>query len=134
MGDDRSAASWLPSITCDFAEQFFRDALVYTARSARPREQTIQGIPFVLKRTQPEHVNACLRNCLAFKEADTAKLIDYANRLGAAFRQQSSRTNGAEADRDCWRADSSLACPLEGGAPAAGDEWRIFFPGSSRRG
>lgn len=104
----------------DLTEQFFRGALVYTARSARPREQTIQGIPFVLKRTQPErifgvrpvwrervkvlvsdphrtiidmlddpatgggirHVNACLRNCLAFKEADTAKLIDYADRLG----------------------------------------------------
>lgn len=54
--------------------------------------------------------------------------------ISAAFRQQSSRTNGAEADRDCWRVDSSLTCPLGGGAPAAGDEWRIFFPGSSRRG
>jgi len=47
---------WSAAEHWDLTEQMFRSVLVYTARPARPREQTIQGIPFVLRRVKPERI------------------------------------------------------------------------------
>ena len=37
-------------------DQMFRSLLVYTAKDVRPREQTIQGASFVLKRIKPSNI------------------------------------------------------------------------------
>lgn len=44
---------WSAAEHWDLTEQVFRSVLVFTTRSPRPREQTIQGIPFVLRQVAP---------------------------------------------------------------------------------
>lgn len=54
--DPAYIGGWSAAEHWDLTEQVFRSVLVYTARPARPREQTIQGIPFVLKRVKPDRI------------------------------------------------------------------------------
>jgi len=50
--DPAYIGGWSAAVYWDLTEQVFRSLLVYTPRPVRPREQTIQGIPFVLKRVK----------------------------------------------------------------------------------
>lgn len=165
---------WSAAEHWDLTEQLFRSVLVYTARPARPREQTIQGIPFILKRTRPErifgvrpvwrervkvlvsdphrtivdmlddpatgggirHVNACLRNYLALKEADTVKLIEYADRLGngAVFKRLGfllAQTNGDAKLLDACRERLTTGnAKLDPALPCRRlvKKWRLWIP------
>ena len=111
---------WSAAEHWGLTEQIFRTVLVYTASSSRPREQTIQGITFILKRVRREnifgvrpvwhgkvkvqvsdlsrtivdmlddpsagggirHTRDCVENYLASEQADTSRVIEYAERLG----------------------------------------------------
>ncbi len=54
--DPAYIGGWSAAEHWDLTEQVFRSVLVYTARPVRPREQTIQGIPFVLKRVKLDKI------------------------------------------------------------------------------
>ena len=47
---------WSAAERWDLTDQIFRSVLVYTTRTVRPREQTIQGTTFVLKRVKPDNI------------------------------------------------------------------------------
>jgi predicted transcriptional regulator of viral defense system len=47
---------WTAAEHWDFTEQIFRSIFVFTARSVRVREQTIQGVSFTLKQTRQEAI------------------------------------------------------------------------------
>lgn len=47
---------WSAAEHWDLTEQIFRTVLVYTASSSRPREQTFQGITYILKRVKREKI------------------------------------------------------------------------------
>jgi len=54
--DPAYIGGWSAAEYWDLTEQMFRSILVYTVQPIRPREQTIQGIPFILKRSMPEKI------------------------------------------------------------------------------
>ena len=47
---------WSAAEHWGLTDQIFRHVLVYTARPARPREQVIQGITFVLRQCRPDRI------------------------------------------------------------------------------
>lgn len=138
---------WSAAEHWDLTEQMFRSILVFTSRPARPRKQTIQGIPYVLKRVRPDRVFGtrtvwcdgvkvpfsdvhrtvvdmlddpgvgggiqhsfdCLRNHLRSEQADVARLIECADRLGngAVFKRLGFLLSRLDADEGFLESCSS---------------------------
>ncbi|MDE0225610.1 MAG: hypothetical protein OXP28_10780 [Gammaproteobacteria bacterium] len=54
--DPAYVGGWSAAEHWDLTEQMFRGVMVFTARAGLPTEVAVQGIPFVLKRTQPQRM------------------------------------------------------------------------------
>jgi predicted transcriptional regulator of viral defense system len=54
--DPAYVAGWSAAEHWELTEQIFRSVCVVTGRLVRPREQTIQGVPFVFRHLAPERI------------------------------------------------------------------------------